>query len=45
MDLIECVKVYEDRRIEVVFRYADECEKTMRLLESLPVDVREQAAV
>ena len=45
VDLIECVKVYEDRRIDVVFRYADECEKTMRLLESLPVDVRKQAAV
>ena len=35
VDLIECIYVYEDRRVEVVFRYKDECEKIMRLLKNV----------
>ena len=45
VDMIKCIYVYEDRRIEVVFRYADECERTLKLLNNVPEDARARAAV
>ena len=45
VDMIECIYVYEDRRIEVVFRYTDECERTLKLLDNVPEEARARAAV
>lgn len=43
VELIESILVYEDRRVEVVFRYRDESEKYMALLENMQAEQREQA--
>ena len=45
VDMIECIYVYEDQRIEVVFRYADECEKIIKFLQNVPEGIKAQAAV
>lgn len=41
VELIECVYVYEDHRVDVVFRYKDECEKTFELMKSMPVEIEQ----
>lgn len=43
VDLIEEVRVYEDKRIVVKFRYMPDFEKTLKMVSALPSDMLEEA--
>ena len=43
VDLIEEVRVYDDKRIVVKFRYMPDFEKTLKMVSTLPSDMLEEA--
>ena len=43
VDLIEEVRVYDDKRIVVKFRYMPDFEKTLKMVSALPSDMLEEA--
>ena len=42
VELIDQIKIYENKGVEVVFRYGDECKK---ILESFSDEIKSQMAV
>ena len=45
VDLIRQINVFEGGKVEVVFRYGDEADKVVKMLEHLPEDFRDRQAV
>ena len=43
VDMVDAIRVFEDRRIEVSFRYAGEFEHTMKMAAAVPSGVRKEA--
>lgn len=43
VDMVDAIRVFEDRRIEVRFRYAGEFERAMKMAAAVPSGVRKEA--